>query len=252
MSGVVGAAAIPTAPLLLTGASPGLPAAIHDDVARLRALVHDAITALPAADVAVLVAEGDAAVHRHAVASLSALGVPSPAREFPVDHELAAQLADDLGYPTSVAPLPIAHAVLALLAASAGRSDATVSVSVPGDSAFEVLVAIGVAIDGAARTVGRRAVVVCAGDLSAGLGAASPRPDLDGAIAWDEAAVDAFADGDLRALAALGPDAAAQVVATGWASLSVLAGACAAAQLRPGAASYLAPRGVGQLVATCR
>jgi hypothetical protein len=92
----------------------------------------------------------------------------------------------------------------------------------------------------------RRAVLLAAGDGSAGLGERSPRWRIEGAAAWDAALVAAVAAHDEAALAVLGPQEARRVWALGWAPIVV----ATAAAGRWRVCSYSAPRGVGYLVAT--
>ncbi|MDP8969499.1 MAG: hypothetical protein M3N52_03170, partial [Actinomycetota bacterium] len=143
-------------------------------------------------------------------------------------------------------PLPLGLAVLTMMAGCRRR---LVPLAVAATGGFEALADIG---DGSARALagcGVRAVVVTAGDLSAGLTEGSPLYRVDGAAAWDEEVVALVAAGRLDGLAGLGPAEARRVGALGWAPMAVLHGVCVRAGVRLSLRHYSAPRGVGYLVA---
>ncbi len=235
---ILGAAVVPSAPLLVRGVSATLPA----PVSLVRDAVDAALAALPAADVTVLLAVGSAGVHDTATASLAGIGRPDLLATVPVDAAAASAIAAATGWPRVVAePLPLGLTVLALLTGA----PCVVPVAVPADAPFDVLAGAGAALAGA----GVRATVVAAGDLSSGLTERSPRYRIDGAQAWDERAVAAVAAGDGDGLAQLGPVEARRVGALGWAPLAVLHGAATRAGLAMAVRTYAAPRGVGYLVA---
>lgn len=250
MTGVVGAAAVPTSPLLVPGASPGQPEEITVELERLRDLIIDTLATLPDCDVHVLVASGDRGIHDTAHASLAPLGVRDVAVELPVATEMIDDLSRLTQYPMFRGePLDTSHAVQALLLREARGEVEVLAVNVPSGSDFDVLVTVGASIDEAADDAGKEVSVVCQADLSAALHRASPGYEVDGAREWDDAVLDAVRGGRLRALRELGPDEARRVAAPGWAPLAVMHGVCASAHLTIEGLGYGAPCGVGQLVA---
>jgi len=134
----------------------------------------------------------------------------------------------------------------AVTTAGAGRS-AVVAVVVPAHLEGAALTGLGESVVSA--LAGVRAVVVAAGDLSAGLTPKAPLALVEGAAAWDERVVDAASSGRLDRVARLGPGEARRVGSLGWAPLVVLAGILACTRLGLVVRSYAAPRGVGYLVA---
>lgn len=252
---LVGVAIIPTAPLLVPGVSATLP----DGVAEVQAAVSAALDRLPSADVAVLLAAADPGVvdpgvvgpgladpkvvgpgvYEAAEASLAGFGSPGLAVTYPV--------ADPgwlSGTPRRHGPLPSGLAVLALLF---GDQVPVLPLAVDAEAPAAILTAQGVGI--ASGFEARRALVLAAGDLSAGLDERSPRHRIEGARAWDEQAV-AAVDGDQpEQLATLGPEEARRVAALGWAPMVVAQAACVATEISLGVRHYSAPRGVGYLVA---
>lgn len=254
MTGVVGAAAIPTAPLLVPGVASGLPEEIRPEVERLRDLSLETLAGLPDSDAYVLVARGERGIHDRALASLGSLGVPDVEAELPVATELIEDLSRLTQYPMFRGdPLGIAHAVQSLLLRQARGADVPVlPVSVPPAGDFDVLVTIGASIAEAADDADVDVSVVCQADLSAALHESSPGYLRDGAREWDDAVLDAVRERRLRPLRELGPEEAERVAALGWAPLAVLHGVCASAHLQIEGRGYGAPRGVGQLVARCR
>lgn len=252
MTGVVGAAAVPAAPLLVRGASSGQPDDVRDEVGWLRDLTLDTLAGLPDSDAYVLVARGDRGIHDRAHASLAPLGVLDLEAELPVATDLIEELSRLTQYPMFRGdPLSVEHAVQVLLVREALGEVEVLPVNVPPASDFDVLVTVGASIVEAAEDAGRSVSVVCQADLSAALHEASPRYVVDGAREWEDAALDAVRDGELRRLAELGPGEAQRVEARGWAPLAVLHGVCASAHLEIEGLGYRAPRGVGQLVARC-
>lgn len=252
MTGVVGAAAVPTAPLLVPHAASGIPEEIRPEVERLREVTLETLADLPDSDVYVLVARGERGVHDRALASLAPLGVPDVEVELPVATELIEDLSRLTQYPMFRGdPLDVAHSVQALLLWHARGEVTVLPVNVPPAGDFDVLVTIGASIAEAAEDAEVEVSVVCQADLSAALHASSPRYLGEGAREWDEAVLDAVRQGGLRPLEGLGPEKAERVEARGWAPLAVLHGVCASAHLRVEGLAYGAPRGVGQLVARC-
>ena len=241
---IVGAAVLPTAPLLVPGVSATLP----HGVPRVLDAVDAAVDALPAADVTVLVAGGDGCVHARARASLRGIGRADITLEAHVAAEAAAEVAAATGLPLDDAvPLPLDLAVLAL---HLGDAAPVVAVTVPAGDPFESLTAIGTSIAEALADPDLRVCVVAAGDLSAGLTERSPLHLVSGAIFWDEQAVAAVDSGRLQGLARLGPEEARRVGARAWAPLTVLHGVTARVKVGMVVRHYSAPRGVGYLVAS--
>ena len=240
---IVGAAVLPTAPLLVPGVSATLP----EGVPRVADAVDAAVDALPPADLLVLVAAGDTGLHDTPKATLEGIGRPDIVAEVEVDAAAVSRLSAATQYPMyRDHDLPLALTVLAL---HVGNRTPIVPMTVPARADFDALMSVGASV---ARTFGDadlRTVVVVAGDLSSGLTEKSPLHYVSGAIFWDEQAVAAVDSGRLGALAKLGPAEANRVGALGWAPLAVLHGAVAAAKLGMVVRHYSAPRGVGYLVA---
>jgi hypothetical protein len=246
------AAAVPAAPLMLPAASPRQPDGIRHDVAELRGLAAAAIAGLPEVDAVVLVAAGPRGIYDSASASLAPLGVAGAEVELPVAVPVIEHLSRLIQYPMFRGdPLSLDHSVLALqLHAVRGKVPA-LPLNVPPTADFDVLVSVGASIGEAVADTDLTAAVLAASDLSAGLDAASPAAAVDGAEQWDAAVVAAVQRGELGRLRDLGPEEAERVAARGWAPLAVLHGVCAVGRLQPQLLGYLAPRGVGQLVARC-
>lgn len=252
MTGLVGAAAIPAAPLMLPRASPEQPQRMRAQVADLRAGANEVIRRLPDADAVVVVASGPRGIYDRGRASLSPLGVEGADVELPVAEEAIEHLCRLTQYPMFRGDaLDIGHSALCLQLAAVRPAVAVVPLSVPGTTDFDVLVSVGASIEEAVLDADLSGVMLCAGDLSAGLNESSPGYAIPGAGDWDAAVVEAVKAGELGALRELGPEEASRVQALGWAPLGVLHGACAAARLRPEFVAYAAPAGVGQLVAQC-
>jgi aromatic ring-opening dioxygenase LigB subunit len=241
---IIGAAVLPTAPLLVPGVSATLPGGVP----KVADAIDAAVEALPAADLVVLVAAGEGGLHDTPNASLEGVGRPDIAADVEVDSQAVARLSATTQYPMfRDHGLPLALTVLAL---HVGDGAPVVPLTVPQTAEFQALVGLGASI---ARTFADpqvRVVVVVAGDLSAGLAPKSPLHEVNGAIFWDEQAVAAVDSGRLDALAKLGPGKAQRVGALGWAPLVVLHGAVASAKLGMVVRHYSAPRGVGYLVAS--
>lgn len=241
---IVGAAVLPTAPVLVPGVSATLP----DGVPKVADAIDAAVEALPPTDLLVLVAAGDGGLHDTQNASLQSIGRPDIAVTAPVDSAAVSRLSAATQYPMyRDHALPLGLTVLAL---HVGDGGALVPMSVPESAEFAALVGLGASI---ARTFADpevRVGVVAAGDLSAGLTEKSPLHVVDGAMVWDEQAVAAVDSGRLDGLARLGPQEAKRVGAVGWAPLAVLHGAVAAAKIGMVVRHYSAPRGVGYLVAS--
>lgn len=252
MSAIRGGAVVPTAPLVLPAASHEQPAENRDEVARLRALTREAMESLPTADVHVLVTSGPRGIYDRAHATLRPLGVEGADAELPVDEGLVEHLSRLVQYPVIRGDeLDVGLAVLALLLREVRGESVVLPVNVPRGADFDVLVAVGAAIGEAAADAEASVVVLCGGDLSAGLDESSPAYRIDGAPEWDAAVVTAAESGELDGLRDLGPEEADRVHALGWSSLAVLHGVCAAGGLRVEPLGYAPTRGVGHLVARC-
>ena len=240
---IVGAAVLPTAPLLVPGVSPTLP----PGVAKVVDCIDAAVKALPRCDLVIAVAAGDPAIHDSATVTLAGIGRLDIHTVFEVDNDAVQRLAAATGYGITHAALPLDLAVLAL---NLGGVAPLVAMTVPADAPFDDLAAVGAVV---AQTFGNhdtRAVVVAAGDLSAGLTEKSPLHLVSGAIFFDEQAVAAVDGGRLGGLSRIGPEEAQRVGARAWAPLVVLHGVTAGAKLGMVVRHYSAPRGVGYLVAS--
>jgi hypothetical protein len=252
MTGLVGGAIVPTAPLVLATASPDQPEANRDEVRRLRELAREAITGLKEADVHVLVAAGPRGIHDRAHATLAPLGVSGATADLPVAEDVVEHLSRLTQYPVFRGDtLGLGLSVLALQLHEVCGEVPVVPVQVPAATRFDVLASIGASVGEAATEAGVTASVIAAGDLSAGLGEGSPRYAIDGASDWDAALIDAVHGDDSGALTRLGPEEAERVKSVGWAPIAAAHGACASARLRLEVLGYAPARGVGHLVARC-
>ena len=241
---IVAAAILTTAPLLVPGASATLPEGVDTVCDALDA----ALDRLPDHDVAVLIAAGaQGGVYDSARASLAAVGLPQVAAKAEVDGGLAEALSGKLQYPVQRGEaLPLDLASLTLIV---GNDRPVVPVEVPSSAAFDVLVAVGMGVAGALEDSEQRAVVVSAGDLSAGVDERSPLYVIDGAADFDARVLDIVDSGRLDGLGRLGPEEARRVGARGWPALAVLHGALERAKIGLVRRHYSAPRGVGYLIA---
>lgn len=241
-----GAASIPSAPLLVEGVGVGGGAGVQ----QLRDSVHRAIDRLPTADVTVLVAAGQSVLHDTAEINLAGLGYPNITRTLAPCPEAVAALSRVTQYPRVRRPrLPSDLAILGLLA---GDTAPVVALEVPASAEFAVLSALGTSVVQALEEAGLAGSMIAAGDLSAGLDGSAPLAHRPGAAEWDARVVASFTDDASGRLAELGPVAAAEVGARGWAALCVLHGAAASARLQLHVRRYTAPRGVGYLVMSGR
>lgn len=253
---IVGTAIIPSTPLLVPGVSATLPEGLN----RVCDATDAALERLPASDVAVLLAvdggdagsagsagKGGQGLYDAAQASLAGIGRPDVSAPARTDRDAARRISRVVQYSLYRADmLPLGLAVLALLV---GSGPSVVPVAVPRGAGFETLTALGTGIVEALADPDVRAVVVAAGDLSAGLEERSPLYLVEGAKDWDAAVVDVVDSGRLDRLGRLGPTEANRVGALGWAPLAVLHGVTARAKLGVVRQHYSAPRGVGYLVA---
>lgn len=238
------AVVLPSAPLLIPGVSARPPAATD----AVRAAIGHALAALPPHDLRILLAgagvPGDAGVYTAGRADLGGLSRPELAASLGTPLPLAAALGAATGLDVRDGAVPVDLAVLALQAVRAGDCP-TVAVAVPWSEGAS-LVALGARLR---EALPAGAVVIAAGDLSAGLGAQSPRPKAADGAAWNEAALLALGGGDAAAVAALGPVRAAAAAARGWPALAVLLGLLDSAPASLEVRCAAAPRGVGYVVA---
>lgn len=238
------AAAVPAAPLMLPAVAPRLPRRLVEPVEAMRSAAGEAMAPLAAAEAVVVAASGELATPRilcAGAASLDGLGVSGTTRAVSVAREVAERLGRATGWPVRDVPveaLPVDLSSLLLQLEGVLPGLPTVPVALPAASGpprvAEPPEAIG--------PVG----ILAAGDLSAGLGADSPRPSIEGAGAFDAAAVEALRAGDAAALAALGPTEAIRVWSRGWGPLTLL---MRLVDAPAESVTYRPLRGVGQVVA---
>lgn len=244
---IVGAAVLPTAPLLVPGVSMTMP----DGVDRVADAIDATLDGLPPHDLLVLVAPAGEQPHGlYAAEHLDLAGIGRPDVTRPVEvHRQGTEAVSRVTQYTlhRGEPLPLGLAVLALLA---GERCPVVALAVPERADFDALVAVGTGVAEALGDPEPRAVLFAAGDLSAGLTERSPRPLIQGAAEWDQQVVAVVDSGRLSGLARLGPAEAQRVHALGWGPLAVLHGAVARAKIGMVVRHYSAPRGVGYLVAS--
>jgi hypothetical protein len=243
--------AVPSAPLLLPAVSPAQPAAVATAVAELRDAVGRALAPVADVESVILLAAGDEAlVHDANRATLASYGHPGVGSALSHDEELLTAVAARGQIPrVRDDRLDGDLAVLATLVTAIHPAVGLLSVTVPYAAGAGALGATAAGLTGAAASTDRSVAVVAAGDLAATLDTTSPGYLVEGAAEWDAAAVDAVRAGDVEAMAALGPADATRVQARGWAPLAVLLTVADQLQHRFGEVTYLAPRGVGQLVA---
>jgi hypothetical protein len=241
---IVGAAVLPTAPLLV----PGVSASLTDGVSAVCDAIDAALDALPEHDVVVLVSGADqGTLYDEANASLACIGRPEITGAATVDGAALERLSGLVQYPLQRGePLSLGLSVLSLLV---GGGEPVVPLDVPRGASFDSLTAVGVGIFRAVDVPDRRAVVIAAGDLSAGLTERSPLHRVEGAVDFDARIVDAVDSGRLDGLSRLGAAEAKRVGALGWAPLAVLHGTLARAKIGLVRRHYSAPRGVGYLIA---
>ncbi len=242
---------IPAAPLLLPAASPAQPSENVAEVAALRDRVRRVLERLPEAETVLLLDGGpESVVHDADRASLAGYGYPQVGVDVRIDRELLAAVSSRGQAPRVRSDrLDGDPAVLALLLAEVRPELALAPVTVPRGASARSLHDIAIGLAGALATVERTVAVIAAGDLAATLTERSPGYLVDGATSWDGAAVAAVRAGDPDAFAQLGPEDAARVRARGWAPIVVALQLAAPDHLAFAEVHYLAPRGVGQLVA---
>ncbi len=248
---LVAVAVVPAAPLLVPEASPAQPEEFVASTTTLRHLVADILEGLPpTATVLMLLAGDESLVIDASVASLASYGLPQVAEKVRIDGDLIAAVSARGQAPRVRSDrLHGDAAVLALLLA-AHHPDATLApVTVPRRANASGLRGIAMGLAGAIAAVERDVVVVAAGDLAATLDASSPGYLVEGAADWDARAVAAVRSVDPEALGALGPDEAERVHARGWAPVTVALTLARGADIEFPQVRYLAPKGVGQIVA---
>lgn len=240
---LVGAAVLPSAPLLV----PGIAATLPDGLGGVCDAVDVVVERLPDHRAVLLVAAGDDwEAYSSADASLASIGRADVARRGTLDRELLDRLSGELGWRVVGRGLPLDLGVLALLL---GNPPPLVGLSVPVGASFAELAEAGQRLADIVTGGDGTVVVVSAGDLSAGLGGRSPLHTIDGAQEFDGCVVEAVDGGRLDALERLGPERAQQVGARGWAPMSLLHGLLQRSKLGLVRRMYAAPRGVGYLVA---
>lgn len=245
---IVGAAIMPAAPVLIPGVSASLP----DGLGKVCDAVDAVLETLPDCDTAVLLTGAQElgsgqGLYDATEATLAGVGRPDITRPVPVHRDAVEEITRVNQYPMYRGEaLPLGLSVLALLFGGHGP---LVPMAVPQHADFDALTAIGTGIAEALSSAGVRAVIIAAGDLSAGLEERSPLHRIDGADDWDARVVAAVDSGRLDGLGRLGPAEARRVGALGWAPMAVLHGAVARAKLGLIRRHYSAPRGVGYLVA---
>lgn len=246
MGRIVGAAVVPTAPLVVPAVASSAPEEHADDVVTLRAAATEAVSSLPAADAVLLVAGGRRSVHATAHVDLAPLGIPEVARRHPVADTLLADITSRTQFPQRHGDdLEVDLAVLALQL----PEDTTVlPIAIPSADGSS-LAAAGRAVLSAVRDGGLDVTLLVAGDLSTARDAGSPRYLVEGATDWDAATVAAVRSMDVEQLIAQGPEAE-RVHARSWAPLVVGLAACRAAGLQPRELRHVAVRGVGHAVGT--
>lgn len=246
---VAGAAVVPAAPMLV----PGMTQVLPSELAVVRDRVDRTLAALPPHDLLLILTGAsrpqDEGVYAGGVADLGGLSRPdlhAPAGHCAVE---AGRAAESTGLAERGGAWPVDAAVLALLAwphAVDGGARGAMAAAL----GFHDGERLGALMDGVAGALGdARVAVVASGDLSAGLTEKAPRHLVAGAAEWDDAARAAIAQGDVDALAGLGPDEAGRVASRGWPALVGLLHLLREAGLGLETVEYAAPRGVGYVVA---
>ncbi len=236
-----GVTLLPAAPVLLADLSPSVP----EEVGRLRRAAEEAVAALPAAPLVVVLGAGPRpALWGTVDADLAGLGRAELSLARPAAGEAAA-LAEALDLPVVDERLPLDLTVLAWRTAPATP---VLGLSVPAEAPAASLADLGERLAGA--LAGSEAVVLAAADGSAGLSVRAPRHHVEGAEAWQASYVAALSARGPAGLAALGPAEAARVASRGWASALVGTAAASAAGLAIDVLAAGAPRGVGYVVAS--
>jgi len=242
---------LPAAPLLLPAASPAQPAAFEAATSELRAAVDGILCGLPAADAALLLLPDEEALVIDAPqASLASYGLPDVTTRVTIDEALIAAVSAHGQAPRVRSDsLTGDAAVLALLLAGVQPGLALAPVTVPRRASATGLDGIAMGLVRSVASVERDIAVIAAGDLAATLDTTSPGYLVEGASNWDARLVAAVRAGDQQAAGHLGPDEAGRVQARGWAPITVALSLAQGCDWRFGEVTYLAPKGVGQIVA---
>jgi hypothetical protein len=252
MRAVVGAAA-PSSALLLPALAAQAPAVL----ATLGRAVVTGLRALSCRGPAVLLVAGTPGggtrVHGGAV-TLAGLGLPGIGARLqsdvlPVVRALAGRGCE----PGHAVDAPADGTVLAVLLAAAGHAAPPVLLALDPAAGGGAHAEVGRAL--ATWKVGEDGpplVLLAAGELAAAHGSPAPLPDRAGAQALDDAIAAGLRAGDAAALARLGPQRATELGARGWAPLTALAAALAAAGAAAPDIEVHRPRGVSYLLARPR
>lgn len=242
---------LPAAPLLLPAASPSQPADFAAAVTELRATVDGILRNLPSADTALLLLPDEEALVIDAPqASLASYGLPDVTTKVTIDEALIAAVSARGQAPRVRSDsLTGDAAVLALLLTVARPGLALAPVTVPRRAGAAGLDGIAMGLARAVASVERDVAVIAAGDLAATLDTTSPGYLVEGAIDWDERLVAAVRAGDPPAAGDLGPHEAGRVQARGWSPITVALSLAQGSGWRFRDVTYLAPKGVGQIVA---
>jgi hypothetical protein len=242
---------LPAAPLLLPAASPAQPAAFASAVQQLRTAVDSVLRDLPSATTALLLLPDDEALVIDAPsASLASYGLPEATSPVTIDATLIAAVSARGQAPRVRSDHLTGDAgVLALLLAEARPDLALAPVTVPRRASAAGLDGIAMGLTRAISSVDDEVAVVAAGDLAATLDTTSPGYLVAGAADWDANLVAAVRAGDAHAAGSLGPEEAGRVQARGWAPITVALSLAQGCEWRFRAVTYLAPKGVGQIVA---
>lgn len=242
---------VPAAPLLLPDASPAQPDDLIDGVAELRRSVAAALDSLPDHGTALLLDSGpESLVHDAPTASLAGYGLPHVAADITIDEQLLGAVSARGQAPRVRSDrLDGDPAVLALLLAEQRPALRLAPITIPARASAAGLNDIAVGLDAATASIDGPVHVIAAGDLAATLDTTSPGYAVDGAVDWDAEVVAAVRANDPTALGPLGPEPASRFLARGWAPISVALLLATAHALPVSHVAYVAPRGVGQLIA---
>lgn len=242
---------VPAAPLLVPEASAAQPDQLRDAVGELRRTVTTALASLPEQGTALLLDSGaESLVHDAAMASLAGYGLRQVTASISIDpHLITAVSARGQAPRVRSDRLDGDPAVLALLLAQSRPGLQLAPITIPAGASAAGLHDIAVGLTAAADSLPGPVYVIATGDLAATLDTTSPGYEIAGARDWDAGVVEAVRQHDPVALGEFGPAAAVRFQARGWAPITVAlllaeAHRCALSQI-----TYLAPRGVGQLIA---
>lgn len=242
---------LPAAPLVLPAASPAQPGTFAAAVAQLRVAVDEVLHRLPATGTALLLLPDDEALVIDAPqASLASYGSPEVTAAVVIDEALIAAVSARGQAPRVRSDhLTGDAAVLALLLADARPGLALAPITVPRRASAGGLDGLAMGLTRAVASVGHDVAVIAAGDLAATLDTTSPGYLAEGATDWDAQLVAAVRAVDPQAAGALGPDEAGRVQARAWAPITVALTLAQGCGWHFADVTYLAPKGVGQIVA---